>query len=159
MNSLPKQNEVQLVVTSNNLGLCALLETHILPNKLQSICNRVFGSWIWTSNSQDCERGTRIVVGWDPSRVNLMVLNQSDQVIHCQINLISKNKSFFCSFIYVGNKVVHRRLLWENLRIHKRFVSINPWIVLGDFNVSLNIEDSSAGFSGISRAQSDFKDC
>lgn len=33
------------------------------------------------------------------------------------------------------------------LNNHKRFVNKNKWVVLGDFNVSLNMEDSFVGSS------------
>lgn len=85
MNLLPKQKEVQEMVRCNNLGICAILETHVLPSNLQRICNNVFGNWQWVSNSSSCIRYTRVIVGWDPGKVNLMVLNHIDQVLHCQV--------------------------------------------------------------------------
>lgn len=88
-----------------------------------------------------------------------MSLNQTNQVIHCQVTLLSENKSFYCSIIYAGNKVDQRKSLWDSLCLHKRFVSLNPWVLLGDFNVTLNIEDHSLGSSGITKAMVEFKDC
>lgn len=63
LNQNLKQKEVQEVVAANNLSICAVLETHVLNPKLQSICSYVFGSWNWMSNNQSGSRGTRIIVG------------------------------------------------------------------------------------------------
>lgn len=111
MNQLPKQKEVQEAVKTNCLSVCKVLESHIAAPNLQKICDLVFGNWLWMSNASDCVGGTRIIIGWDPSRVDLMVLSRSDQVIHCQFSIISDNKQIFCSFIYAGNKSDHRREL------------------------------------------------
>lgn len=110
------------------------------------------------SNNQQGSRGTRIIVGWDMNRTNLMVLSQSDQVIHC-VFIIVDNKSFFCSFVYAGNSHAHRKELWSNLCMHKLMVGNSPWVILGDFNVGLNIEDHSIGSSGITLGMREFKDC
>lgn len=73
--------------------------------------------------------------------------------------MLADNKTFYCSFVYAGNKVAYRRSLWDNLRLLKHFVGSKSWVLLGDFNVALNIEDSSTGSSGISKGMCDFKDC
>lgn len=139
--------------------MCAILESHVDISKLQNVCSKVFTNWVWTSNNQYCQRGTRIILGWDPDYVDVMLLNQSDQVLHCQVRIIAVNKVLFCSFVYAGNKIQHRRELWRSLKMHKRFVDVNPWAVLGDFNVSLNIEDSTRGSSGLCNGMVEFKEC
>lgn len=149
LNQIPKQTVVQEVVNENGLKVCALLESHVDISKLQSICANVFKGWMWTSNNQYSQGGTRIIVGWDPDSVDLMVINQSDQVLHCQVQMIGVHKTFNCSFIYASNHYVHRRELWNILKLHHQFVAANPWILKGDFNVSLSIEDSISGISGM----------
>nr|GEX54158.1 hypothetical protein [Tanacetum cinerariifolium] len=49
------------------------------------------------------------------------------------------------------NDPKERRTLWADLEYHKVVVSGSLWILLGDFNVALNMEDS---FSGSSRMNS-----
>lgn len=159
LNHLPKQQEVQQVVRSNKLSICAILDSHVAVSKLQNICASVFGNWYWTSNSNKCEKGTRIIRGSDPDVVDVMKINQTRQVLNCQVKLINENKHFFCSFIYAGNHYWYRKSLWRDLNIHKCFVDNRPWVLLGDFNVALNIEDTSTGTSGITYGMSDFKEC
>lgn len=43
--------------------------------------------------------------------------------------------------------------------LHKRYVDGRPWAIMGDFNVALNIEDTSTGMSSLPRCMLDFKDC
>lgn len=128
-------------------------------SKLQGICTNIFGNWNWTLNSNQCEKGTRIILGCDHDKVDVMKLNQTDQVLHCQVKLVNDNKHFFCSFIYAGNHYWYRKKLWNDLGMHKNFVNGRPWVLLGDFNVALNIEDTSTGTSGITYGMMDFKDC
>lgn len=159
LNRFPKQIEVQDVVISNNLSICSILESHVANSKIQSICNKVFGNWCWMSNSNYCESGARLIIGWDPGKVQMMPISQTDQVVHRQVKILSDNKDIFYSFVYASNKVEQRRILWHNLQIHKRFIACNPWVLLGDFNVSLNLEDSSVGNSGITMAMKEFREC
>lgn len=87
------------MVKENGLSMCVILESHVDITKLQKVCSKVFDRWLWTSNNQYCSRGTRIIMGWDPNEIDVMVLAQSDQVLHRQVRIIRENKMLFCSFI------------------------------------------------------------
>lgn len=133
LNRLPKQQEVQEVVRSNNLSVCAILESHVAISKLQSSCSNMFGSWYWTVNNNQCVKGTRIIIGWDLTRVDVMTISQTDQVLRCMIKLINDNKTFYCSFIYAGNLYWNRKSLWKDLDRHKLFVNKRhgfSWVIL-----------------------------
>ncbi|GJT86927.1 hypothetical protein Tco_1068644 [Tanacetum coccineum] len=100
-------------------------ETHVKKKKLASICSRVLGRWEWVSNNSAGSGGTRIIVWWDPNYVNVMVLEQSAQVIHCFIEPLNDY----------------------------------PWVVLGNFNATLDPFEKSTGGSKVTTAMSDFRDC
>ncbi|GKD81476.1 hypothetical protein Tco_1348315, partial [Tanacetum coccineum] len=57
------------------------------------------------------------------------------------------------------NRQAERRALWMELRAHKITVCGFPWILMGDFNVALNMEDTYAGSSSMNSAMCEFKDC
>lgn len=122
LNRVPKQQEVQQVVRDNQLSVCAVLESHVHFSKLQQICSKVFIHWNWNSNARKCVGGSRIIFGWDPQLVDLMLISDTDQVLHCQISTRTTHKSFFCSIVYAGNYYIHRRELWTDLNKHKLFV-------------------------------------
>ncbi|XP_021991390.1 uncharacterized protein LOC110888159 [Helianthus annuus] len=88
-----------------------------------------------------------------------MVISQSDQVIHTQIHLKAESKSFFCSFVYAENKYQDRRTLWDDLCKHNNLAHDHPWVVLGDFNAALNMEDCLYGTSSYTIGMREFFDC
>ncbi|GKE37207.1 putative reverse transcriptase domain-containing protein, partial [Tanacetum coccineum] len=147
------------LLRDDNYSLCGLLETHVKKKKLASICSRVLGRWEWASNNSSSSGGTRIIVGWDPNCINVMVMEQSAQVIHCFVEPLNGDMSFHCSFVYAHIHTVDRRSLWKSLQKYKRSIRDSPWIILGDFNSTLDPSEKSTGGSKITTSMSDFRDC
>ncbi|GJT90711.1 zinc finger, CCHC-type containing protein [Tanacetum coccineum] len=58
-----------------------------------------------------------------------------------------------------GNDRIVRRTLWHDLGLHKLVVRGKPWILMGDFNAALNLEDSYYGSYLMNNAMRDFKEC
>ncbi|GKD98937.1 RNA-directed DNA polymerase, eukaryota, reverse transcriptase zinc-binding domain protein, partial [Tanacetum coccineum] len=159
LNRTPKQFEVRQVVNENNLSVCTILESHVDILALTNVCSKVFRFWEWSSNAILCNKGCRIILGWNKDVVDLMVVAQSDQAIHTKTFHKADNKVLFFTFVYAGNLYKYRRHLWEELNLHKLVVRDSPWILMGDFNVAFNIEDSHAGSSLMNVGMCDFKDC
>ncbi|XP_022033482.1 uncharacterized protein LOC110935402 [Helianthus annuus] len=151
--------EVRQAVKDYNLSLCAILESHVDVGKLGKVCKAVFHSWDWTSNGGCCNKGTRIIIGWNPTIFDVMIVAQSPQVMHLQLVFKLDKRVLFCSVVYADNYYVTRRELWHLLSMHKVFVADRPWCIMGDFNSALNIEDNSMGSSSISIGMRDFQDC
>ncbi|GKC59858.1 sodium/hydrogen exchanger 6, partial [Tanacetum coccineum] len=57
------------------------------------------------------------------------------------------------------NYYIDRRVLWSNLVGHAGLMRNRPWVLLGDFNAALNLEDHSSGGYEPNIAMRDFKDC
>ncbi|GJT03135.1 hypothetical protein Tco_0824304 [Tanacetum coccineum] len=112
-----------------------------------------------TQADRTASKGCRIILGWNKDVVNIMALSQSSQVMHVKIFHKASNNIIFCSFIYAGNLPAERRVLWADLGLHKQVVRGSPWILMGDFNVALNLEDSISGSSRLNAAMLDFKTC
>ncbi|XP_035843934.1 uncharacterized protein LOC110932523 [Helianthus annuus] len=126
---------------------------------LYDVCKKICGTWDWTSNGSLCNKGTQIILGCNANVVDVMVLSQTNQVIHTQIVFKTDNKVMFCSFVYAENYYKKRRELWENLCFRNKFVYDKPWMILGDFNSSLSMEDNLFGSSKVTTGMKDFKDC
>ncbi|GJT80868.1 protein LAZ1 [Tanacetum coccineum] len=78
------------------------------------------------------------------NQLNVCVILES----HVEINTLAN----------VCNDPRDRRVLWADLKLHKRVVSGLPWVLLGDFNVALNMKDICMGSSSMNSAMCDFKD-
>ncbi|GJQ97256.1 hypothetical protein Tco_0008395 [Tanacetum coccineum] len=48
----------------------------------QRMCSKVFKQWQWTSNGLMCSKGSRIILGWNPNIVNVVVVSFDAQVMH-----------------------------------------------------------------------------
>ncbi|XP_022013821.1 uncharacterized protein LOC110913288 [Helianthus annuus] len=90
------------------------------------------------------------------SHVNVENLNK---VMHFQLVFKQDKKVFFCSIVYAANYYITGRELWYHLSKHKVLVGNKPWVILGDFNSALNLDDKSMGASNISTGMRDFQDC
>ncbi|XP_022042229.1 uncharacterized protein LOC110944891 [Helianthus annuus] len=147
------------MVMDNHIQVCAITETHVEASKVYDVCKKVCRTWNWTDNGSCCTKGMRIIVGWDANLVDVMVLDQFNQVVHTQVVFKPDQKSVFCSFVYAENHYKNRRQLWDSLKVHQAFVHDKPWVVLGDFNTSLYLEDHFTSSLRIDIGMTEFKDC
>ncbi|PWA56013.1 RNA-directed DNA polymerase, eukaryota, Reverse transcriptase zinc-binding domain protein [Artemisia annua] len=115
LNPKKKQKEVVNLIREENIQICAILETHVKPDKLSKVVQNVFGRWNWVSNISDSPKGCRILVGWDQNKVNLAVVNKSGQQILCGIETIKEKMRLFCSIVYAANHGKERKSLWNEL--------------------------------------------
>lgn len=141
LNNSIHQQEVLKLINDGSCSIIGILESHLKKKKLDQIGSKVFGRWEWTSNSSDCPGATRIIIGWNPSDVNIMVLNFDAQVIHCLVKPINATKEFYLSIVYAHNRTSGRRPLWQALYHHKTLVCNNPWVIMGDFNATIDPSD------------------
>ncbi|GJX44527.1 RNA-directed DNA polymerase, eukaryota, reverse transcriptase zinc-binding domain protein, partial [Tanacetum coccineum] len=142
MNTLEKQNEVINLIRSENLKICAVLETRLKSKKLVKACDRVFQRWSWVSNMQDCIKGCRIVIGWDNDETSVQVIHKTSQSIFCVISARKYNFKCFYTFVDAANEGTERRCLWEELVNEKRFVNGNSRCVAECLN-KIEVEDIS----------------
>nr|GEX80621.1 RNA-directed DNA polymerase, eukaryota, reverse transcriptase zinc-binding domain protein [Tanacetum cinerariifolium] len=75
------------------------------------------------------------------------------------VEILSSQKSFFCTFIYAANRGKDRRELWKDLRLYKKIMGDLAWTIMGDVNVSLNLKDHSEGISHFTQDMLEFQDC
>ncbi|GJT66824.1 sodium/hydrogen exchanger 6, partial [Tanacetum coccineum] len=76
-----------------------------------------------------------------------------------KVNMRVDNKTLFYSFVYADNYYIDHRVLRNNLVRHAGLMQNKPWVLLGDFNAALNIEDHSSGGYEPNVAMHDFKEC
>ncbi|GKA68714.1 RNA-directed DNA polymerase, eukaryota, reverse transcriptase zinc-binding domain protein [Tanacetum coccineum] len=152
------QLDVRQVVNENNLSVCAILESHVDISALSNVCSKVFRNCEWSSNASLFSKGCRIIIGWNKDVVDALIISQTSQAVHVKLIHKADKNVIFSTFIYASNDPKERRHLWRDLGFHKSVVRGVPWILLGDFNVALNMEDSLTGSSSMTSAMCDFKD-
>ncbi|GKB78287.1 RNA-directed DNA polymerase, eukaryota, reverse transcriptase zinc-binding domain protein, partial [Tanacetum coccineum] len=134
-------------------------ESHVDVVAIYDTCKKVCRRWKWTTNRSICPKGSRIILGWNDDLVDIMTMAQTNQVMHVQVNTRANNKTLFCSFVYGDNYSMNRRALWSNLVGHAGLIRNRPWVLMGDFNAALNLEDHSSGGYELNVAMRDFKEC
>ncbi|KAM1310126.1 hypothetical protein ACFX15_006526 [Malus domestica] len=91
--------------------------------------------------------------------LHVSLLAETDQVIHCQIQVIDTGHNFFASFVYGSNDDTLRRSLWANLCSFGYSIGDSPWISLGDFNVVRFTGEIDGGLNIRSNAVIEFGEC
>ncbi|GKB02678.1 probable L-cysteine desulfhydrase, chloroplastic [Tanacetum coccineum] len=159
MGTVDKQDEIQKLILENKISIFAILETRAKDNEADRICSKIFNRWNWCTNMPKCSKGCRIALGWNSRVVNVNVIFYSWQVMFCLVESIQDKTKFFCSFVYAANHGKERKDLWKDLSHQNQIVNGRPWMILGDFNVTLHSHEHSAGSSIINQDMQDFKDC
>ncbi|GKA29391.1 RNA-directed DNA polymerase, eukaryota, reverse transcriptase zinc-binding domain protein, partial [Tanacetum coccineum] len=103
-------------------------------------------------------RGCIILIGWDNDKVQCMIVHASDQAVLCSFEIQSTKRRLFCTFIHAEISGRLRKKLWSDLSNYKSMINDMPWVIMGDLNVCLNLEDHSEGISHMTQDMKDFKD-
>ncbi|GKE76209.1 RNA-directed DNA polymerase, eukaryota, reverse transcriptase zinc-binding domain protein, partial [Tanacetum coccineum] len=153
-----KQKDAIAMIKDENLQVCAFIETHLKTNSIGKVGNRAFSTWNWCSNVHHSSTSCRILLGWNDNLIKTMVITMSRQSVLCCIETIHTSIKFYCSIVYASNNSTERRSLWKELEGHKNFAGQHPWVIVGDFNVALKIEEHSVGMSHRSSDMQEFFD-
>nr|GEV33268.1 hypothetical protein [Tanacetum cinerariifolium] len=89
---------------------------------------------------------------------NTLINEEEDSEVE-ELNINDTSTKGESTPLNIGNAPSVRCHLWSELDVHKHVVHKSPCVLLGDFNVSLNMEDVSTGSSSINVAMNDFNDC
>ncbi|GJZ52696.1 RNA-directed DNA polymerase, eukaryota, reverse transcriptase zinc-binding domain protein [Tanacetum coccineum] len=141
LGKITKQNEVKKLICNEKLSICAVLETYMKKDRIDRICMNLFGSWSWQHNERKSRKGCRIDVGWDSNSVKCFLINSTEQSMLYNVEVLSTQEACFCTFIYAANKGRDMKELWKELNLNKRVVGNKAWVIMGDINVRLNLED------------------
>lgn len=154
-----QQDEVITLIREDGLSMCVVVETHLRKKFVKPAGDYTFGNWSWVSNIGDCRSVCRIMVGWDTNVIGANLISHFDQAMHFEVNFVHDHRKQIVSFIYAKNKGCERRALWKNLVEHSSIVNGEPWVLLGDFNVALNIGDCSDLTTAKDGDIEDFRNC
>lgn len=143
LNKSTKHSIIKKWVEEYNFQFGCLIETRVKESKVQNMVRKLFNDWSVLTNYEYNRRG-RIWVLWRED-VRLSPFYKSEQLITCSVKLENHDNEFFCSFVYASNFAEERKKLWMELRDHadSPIISSKPWIIFGDFNEILDMEEHS----------------
>lgn len=98
--------------------------------------------------------GSKIWLLWKESYV-FEVLVASNQMISGWITL--DNARILVSFVYAKCTRTEQRELWDFLRSVQ--TDANPWLIVGDFNITREDNERIGGYPRASQAMDDFNEC
>ncbi|XP_059284882.1 uncharacterized protein LOC132038189 [Lycium ferocissimum] len=152
-----KQKELKAFMLKNKVSLMAVLETRVKENKVAKVTQTLGVDWQLGFNYNYATNG-RIWVGWKPAHLDLTILHTTSQVIHCYVE--DKDTSFasYITFVYGFNTVGERKEMWDQLRTIYSSLT-GPWLILGDFNALLSVDDRLHGNPVHITETEDFQEC
>lgn len=68
----------------------------------------------------------------------MTIIRGTIQLNHCYIEPKSGLPGFYCTFVYTFNERSRRVELWNDL---KSLITLDPWLLCGDFNCVMNAEE------------------
>ncbi|GJZ91203.1 RNA-directed DNA polymerase, eukaryota, reverse transcriptase zinc-binding domain protein [Tanacetum coccineum] len=154
-----KQKEINKFIYEEKVHAFSIIKTHLKAPKLHKVCNKVFRQWDWISNISQCSGGCRITVGWNSDEVQVMTIHSTRQMILCLIENNQSHEKMYCSFVYTDNKGMEKRNLWKDLQLAKCVTNGYLCIQIGDFNVTLKLEEHTTRKSTISNDMQEFIEC
>lgn len=142
-NKKKKQVVVQKWIREKEFMFGGLLETKVKEGRSERILSTVFQGWSMISNYEHNTLG-RIWLVWRPD-IRVTPFFKSGQLLTVSI-CTEGGEEFFYSIVYAYNTVEERKELWADLKLHQDspIVRNKPWLIAGDFNETLDIEDHSS---------------
>ncbi|XP_056694959.1 uncharacterized protein [Spinacia oleracea] len=140
LNRKDKQKRVRDLISLHHVKLFSLLETRVKAPKMGDMYLNLCPSWCFTSNTS-CHRNGRIIVAWDAGAFTVDIIHMTSQLIHCSITPRNTYNSFFCTFVYGLNTAMEREALWSSLTELATAGGNKAWIIMGDFNAVMEMED------------------
>ncbi|GJY44922.1 RNA-directed DNA polymerase, eukaryota, reverse transcriptase zinc-binding domain protein [Tanacetum coccineum] len=154
-----KHDEIVKLIQEEKLQICVVLKTHLKSKKIGKVCDIIFGRWKWFTNMSYCNKGCRIMVGWNDDVINIGVVYMARQSVLVKVETRDGKLRLYCTLIYASNSGLERKDLWRDLEIYKRIVGQEPWFLSGDLNVTLTPKEHSIGSSAMSSDMKDFQRC
>ncbi|XP_019238406.1 PREDICTED: uncharacterized protein LOC109218498 [Nicotiana attenuata] len=155
LNKSFKQQELKKFLLSNKVDLIAVLETRVKKHRVQKIRMKIGIDWHFKDNYENAPNG-RIWLIWKEANIHVAVLENIDQMIHCLVK--DKNSAFtsYITFVYGLHITKDRIPLWRSLR---NMQTTGPWLIIGDLNSVLNVDDRVNGIPVHQAEIIDFQSC
>lgn len=157
INKWYKRKELKNYLKTKNIKLAGIIETRVKENKAREVSHHIAPGWEMINNYNAKVNG-RIWVIWDSNYYTVKLIKAEVQVVHCTVTNARNDEEYAISIVYGYNRVEKRRQLWDNLKQIDQMTTI-PWIIGGDFNVVLQLQDRKHGNPVTKAETQDFSNC
>lgn len=113
-NNIETQKEVSKLLKKHSMDIFGIIECKMGENRVDALMSLMFPSWRHCNNFATYQPG-RIIVMWNPSTVEVSILEVHSQVIHLAITCKVTTKTFLVTFVYGLHSISTRRTLWDIL--------------------------------------------
>ncbi|XP_021727814.1 uncharacterized protein LOC110694925 [Chenopodium quinoa] len=139
MNKPGKLCDVLCFMRHHNMGLFGLLETKVRGKNFRRVFGNFGRDWSVITNHSVSDK-VRVLIVWLPSIFSVESCKIDVQFVHVCITHIAMRKKFWLTMVYGLSTVAEREGLWAHIsKISPP--GDDPWILCGDFNNILNLED------------------
>ena len=142
LQQVPCQAAVADFVKKHKIDMIGLLETKLKHKNYTFLMRNKFKGWSNIDNF-DMSDKRRMLLIWNPKRVELEVINIDVQTIHTKIRCLASNHSFHFTLVYGEHTIPDRRGLWDSLIEHVQ--QGEPTLVSGDFNNVMAADERVGG--------------
>ncbi|XP_059306386.1 uncharacterized protein LOC132057799 [Lycium ferocissimum] len=150
-----KQRELKEFLKKNKVDLMGCYETKVRDNKASKVQHALASGWSFTCNYGSAING-RIWLIWNAS-VDLLVVKETNRAVQCLVHNRNSTFSSTITFIYGLHTVADRLTLWQQLRDMHNTIQ-GPWLIVGDFNNGLIVNDRINGAPVHQAEITDFQD-
>ena len=128
-------------IRMQKLSIVALVETRVSGAKAQAVCAKIGFRNCFRVEAQGFQGG--IWVLWQSDEFDIVVTSSHEQYVTIEIKPHSR-PSWVLTIVYAGPHVQNRAVLWPQLQ---QFASetTKPWLVAGDFNETIDLEERNHG--------------
>lgn len=131
MQQLPRQSTIFDFVRKHKIDVIGLLETKLKTKNYTFLMKNKFKECRNADNFNLSDR-SRMLLLWNPSQVDLEIIQVDLQTIHTKIRCKTSNNTFFFTLVYDGHSISDRRPLSDSLIEY--VPRDEPSLVSGDFN-------------------------
>lgn len=88
--------------------------------------------------------GGSIILLWNNKNFNIRVIDWHDRFLHCQIQDFNNHSNWLATFLYMTPQKENQYLIWNEL-LHLKPPNMEPWMIIGDFNCILSLNEKLGG--------------
>lgn len=150
------QRHTRELVCNHNSAILVLMETRVGGDRVREITNRLpfYGS----IHMDTIGYVDGLWLLWNSDRVEITPLTSTEQEIYVTVKVRKTNLDWLFTAMYASPRSAERHVMWNNLNKVAQLHNM-PWVLVGDFNEPLKVEEKFGGRAVNVNTSLMFKEC